>query len=84
MPRSILATLCAIAAGLLCLGAAGLVEPVNLGNGLVSAEFGDRGLVAISTAKPGFTVRLPRDDFEITLNGRAIASRTLAFPVRET
>ena len=73
----------AIAAGLLCLGAAGSPEPVSLGNGLVSAEFGDRGLVAISMAKPGLTVRLPRDDFEVTIDGLAIASRTLPLPERE-
>ncbi len=74
----------AIAAGLLCLGAAGSAEPVTLGNGRVSAEFGDRGLVAISTAKPGLTVRLSRDDFEITIDGRAIASRDLPLPQRDT
>jgi hypothetical protein len=83
MKPSALAMLGAMAAGLLCLSAAGSTAPARLTNGLVSAEFGDRGLVAISTWKPGFTVRLPRDDFEITLDGRTVASRDLPTPERE-
>jgi hypothetical protein len=73
-----------MAAGLFCLGAAGRPAPVTLTNGLVSAEFGDRGLVAISAGKRDFTVRLPRDDFEVSIDGRAIASRELPAPERES
>ncbi len=81
MSRSRLATLCAIFTALLCLGADGAVAPATLTNGAVSAEFGERGLVSISSA--GFTVRLPRDDFEATVDGRTIASPALPPPERE-
>jgi hypothetical protein len=84
MKRSALAMLGAIAAGLLCLGAAGAAKPVSLGNGLVSAEFGDRGLVAISTGQPRLAFRMPLDNFWVTVDGQTIGSRDLPLPDRET
>ncbi len=91
MKRSALVLLFAIAFGRLCFGAAGSPGPVSLGNGLVSAEFGDRGLVAIAerrlvmiaATKPELAVRLPRDEFKVTIDGRVIASRGLPPPERE-
>jgi hypothetical protein len=69
---------------LFCLGAAGSAAPARLTNGLVSAEFGDCGIAAISGATSDPAVRLPRDDFEITIDGRTFSSRTLPRPIRET
>lgn len=54
----------------------------TLANGRVTAEFGNRGVVAISGPGTGLTVRLPQDEFVVTIDGLAIESRTLPAPRR--
>jgi hypothetical protein len=76
-----LAISCALAAALLSLGAAGS-GTISLANKLVTAEFGNRGMVAISGPRASLLVRLPQDEFAVTVDGRSISSRTLAAPVR--
>jgi hypothetical protein len=72
---------CVLVAALVFARAAA-AEPVSLGNGLVTAGFGERGLVSVSSPRAGFAVQLPRDDFEVTIDGRVIASRALPLPER--
>ena len=67
----------------LCLLAAPAgARPASLSNGHVSAQFGDRGLSALSGAETGVPVRFTQDDFAITMAGTTIESRTLPAPVR--
>jgi hypothetical protein len=75
--------------GASCLFAAALAIPLpagagslRLANDLVTAELGDRGLLSISGVGSRPAVRLSRDEFQLVVDGRTIASRDLAAPER--
>ena len=81
MNRPRLAISCALATLLLFSGAAA-GGTVSLKNRRVTAEFGDRGMVAIAGPGAGLAVRLPRDEFAITIDGQTLESRALPSPTR--
>lgn len=76
------ATACALAACLLSAVGADASRTISLANARITAEFGDRGLVAISSSDPGLAVRLLQDDFAVTIDGLAIEGRALPLPMR--
>jgi hypothetical protein len=57
-------------------------KPLILTNGRVTAEFGDRGLVALSSTDTGAPVRFTQDGFAVSLGGTSYESRSLPLPVR--
>ncbi|MDZ7632176.1 MAG: hypothetical protein U5K74_12740 [Gemmatimonadaceae bacterium] len=56
------------------------VAAQTLRNGHLRAQFGARGLVALTSLADSRTIRLRRDDVAITLGAQAIDSRTLPQP----
>jgi hypothetical protein len=56
----------------------------TLANGLIRAEFGPRGLTAITDLVNARTHRLRGDDFALTIDQQPYESRTLAAPARRT
>jgi hypothetical protein len=73
------------AAVALCLLPAAAVDaagPVSLRNARVTAQFGDRGLTALSGPEAGQSVRFMQDDFTVSIDDRTYASRELPPPVR--
>ncbi len=67
-----------------CLSSAAVdaAKPVSLTNGRVTAQFGDRGLMALSGPETGQSVRFTQDDFTVSIGERTYASRELLPPVR--
>jgi hypothetical protein len=80
LPRLMLA--CALAACLLPAGTANAARTVSVTNGRVTAQFADRGLVALAGPEAGPAVRFPQDDFAVTIGGMSIESRSLHVPSR--
>jgi hypothetical protein len=83
MSRPRLLTAFFAALSLFLFGAAGdAAKPVSLTNGRVTAQFGDRGLLALSGPDSGQTSRFVQDDFAVTIGDRTFASRELPPPTR--
>ena len=43
------------------------LAPASIGNGRITAQFGDRGLVSLADAAEGGIIRFPEDDFSVTI-----------------
>ena len=72
-----------LAAALLSMTSTGLAAPPTaalLANSSLRAEFGRRGLAAITAL--GHTYRFPADDFSISISGETFDSRALPAPAR--
>jgi hypothetical protein len=70
------------AAWLVAAVAAHPAEAQRLTNGLIEARFGDRGLTSITDRVSGATHRFAWDEFALSINGQAQASRGLPTPRR--
>jgi hypothetical protein len=80
LPRSL--TACGVALCLLPAAEVDAAKPVSLTNGRVTAQFGDRGLMALSSVETGQSVRFTQDDFTVSIGDRTYAGRELPPPVR--
>jgi len=60
------------------------LTPASLTNGRITAEFGDRGLVALSDLTLAGTHRFQHDEFTVTISGQTFDSRNLPAPSRRT
>jgi hypothetical protein len=72
---------CTLALGVLVAGVAEGAAPAVLANGLVSAQFGDRGLIVV-TAEGQLATRFTQDEFSVAIDGRVLDSRALGVPAR--